>query len=295
LQRSSDIASLGPVEPLIDPTLRPLDVALADKLVVNTVFHRQAQRRPHSRNRGRPGRPADIILRLLVLQRLRGWTFDETEREVRASLVYRWVSHIYLGPVPDAKTLLRQSAVIGDVGVRELHERIVTLARTELTVQGRRARVDTTVVETNIHYPTDSTLLVDGIRVLTRTAHQVAAATGLAALRIRDRLRAANRRVREIGRASRGRASQGQERLQRLPPAAGARHPARCASDRAAAGADSIPDSKRGDPACGAPRLRHRPGLRAAGGAGHRASAGARIRRRHPLSGEAAQPLRTAH
>jgi transposase, IS5 family len=163
-QRSLFEAALGPVEPLIDPMLRRLDMVLADGLLVNTVFQRQAQRRPHSRDRGRPGTPADIILRLLVLQRLRGWTFDETEREVRASLVYRWVSHIYLGPVPDAKTLLRHSAVIGDGGVRALHERIVTLARADLKVQGRRARVDTTVVETNVHYPTDSTLLVDGIR-----------------------------------------------------------------------------------------------------------------------------------
>jgi len=117
-QRSLFEAVLGPVEPLIDPMLRRLDTMLADELLVNTVFQRQAQRRPHSRDRGRPGTPADIILRLLVLQRLRGWTFDETEREVRASLVYRWVSHIYLGPVPDAKTILRHSAVIDDAGVR---------------------------------------------------------------------------------------------------------------------------------------------------------------------------------
>jgi len=213
-QRSLFEAALGPVEPLIEPMLRRLDDVLADETLVNTVFQRQAQRCAHSRDRGRPGTPADVILRLLVLQRLRGWTFDETEREVRASLVYRWVSHIYLGPVPDAKTILRQSTVIGDAGVRALHERIVTLARTDLKVQGRRTRVDTTVVETNIHYPTDSTLLMDGIRVLTRTALRVAAATGQAALGIRSRLRAANRRVREIGRASRGNASQGRERLQ---------------------------------------------------------------------------------
>lgn len=214
-QRSFFEAALGPVEPLIDPLLRRLDLVLTDEGLVDAVFHRQAQRRPHSRDRGRPGTPADVILRLLVLQRLRGWTFDETEREVRASLVYRWVTHIYLGPVRDAKTLLRQSALIGPAGVRELHERIVTLAKAELKVHGRRARVDTTVVETNVHYPTESTLLMDGIRVLTRTARRVAAATGQAALRIRDRLRAANRRGREIGRASRGRArlQQGYRRL----------------------------------------------------------------------------------
>ena len=213
-QRSLFEAALGPVEPLMDPMLQRLDTVLADEVLVNTIFQRQAQRWPRSRDRGRPGTPADVVLRLLVLQRLRGWTFDETEREVRASLVYRWVTHIYLGPVPDAKTLVRLSAVIGDAGVRALHERVVMLARTDLKLQGRRARVDTTVVETNIHYPTDSTLLLDGIRVLTRAAQRVAATTGQMALRIRSRLRAANRRVREIGRASRGGTPQGRQRLQ---------------------------------------------------------------------------------
>jgi IS5 family transposase len=215
-QRSLFEAALGPdtMDALLDPTLRRLDVVLADEPLVNAVFQRQAGRFPRSRDRGRPGTPADVILRLLVLQRLRGWTFDETEREVRASLVYRWVTHIYLGPVPDAKTLVRQSMVVGEAGVRALHERIAMLARTELHVQGRRARVDTTVVETNVHYPTDATLLMDGLRVLTRTAHRVAVATGQAALRIRNRLRAANRRVREIGRASRGTTPNGRARLQ---------------------------------------------------------------------------------
>lgn len=68
---------------------------------------------------------------------------------------------------------------------------------------------------TNVHYPTDSTLLVDGVRVLTRTALRLAAVTGQMGLRIRNRLRAANRRLREIGRASRGCATQGTQRLQR--------------------------------------------------------------------------------
>jgi IS5 family transposase len=46
---------------------------------------------------------------------------------------------------------------------------VVQIARAGGVVPGRRMRVDTTVVETNIHYPTDSTLLGDGVRVLTRT------------------------------------------------------------------------------------------------------------------------------
>jgi IS5 family transposase len=49
--------------------------------------------------------------------------------------------------------------------LRQIHDRILTIARDEGVIAGRHMRVDTTVVETNIHYPTDSTLLRDGVRV----------------------------------------------------------------------------------------------------------------------------------
>lgn len=212
-QRSLFEAALGPVEALLDEPLRRLDVLLDDEELVTTIAQRQAQRWPQSRWRGRPGTPADVALRLLVLQRLRGWTFDETEREVRVSLVYRWVTHIYLGRVPDAKTLIRLSQVISEEGVRALHTRIVSLAIPQAKVQGRRARIDTTVVETNIHYPTDSTLLTDGIRVLTRAMKRLEAIPRVLQYPIRNRLRAARRRVWEIIRASRRRGQAGQEQL----------------------------------------------------------------------------------
>ncbi len=212
-QRSLFEAAVGPVEALLDEPLRRLDVLLDDEELVTTIVQRQAQRWPQSRWRGRPGTPADIALRLLVLQRLRGWTFDETEREVRASLVYRWVTHIYLGRVPDAKTLIRLSQVVGEEGVRALHTRLISLAIPHAKVQGRRARIDTTVVETNIHYPTDSTLLTDGIRVLTRAMKRLEALPHVLRFHIRNRLRAARRRVWEIVRASRRRGQAGQEQL----------------------------------------------------------------------------------
>ena len=259
-QRSLFEAALGAdtMEPLLDPTLRRLDAVLADEHLGQCGVPApggalSAQSRPRAAGDAGGCRSCGCW----CCSALRGWTFDETEREVRASLVYRWVTHIYLGPVPDAKTLVRQSLVLGEAGVRALHERIVTVARTELKVQGRRARVDTTVVETNVHYPTDATLLMDGLRVLTRTAHRVAAATGQAALRIRNRLRAANRRVREIGRASRG---QHEPRARAAPGGlptvarAHARDTPRCPTGAAGAGADAAAGRRArrsGAPCCG--------------------------------------------
>ena len=74
--------------------------------------------------------------------------------------------------VPDAKTLVRLGQAIGPETIAELQERIVALAQKRGVIRGRKMRVDTTVVESNIHYPTDSGLLNDGVRVLTRTMNR---------------------------------------------------------------------------------------------------------------------------
>jgi IS5 family transposase len=89
----------------------------------------------------------------------------------------------------------------------------VAIAQEKNIVQGRKLRVDTTVVETNIHYPTDSTLLGDGVRVLTRTMKQIAQLAGAAGAKLRDRTRSVRYRLIEIGRASRSRSEQAQEKL----------------------------------------------------------------------------------
>jgi IS5 family transposase len=89
----------------------------------------------------------------------------------------------------------------------------VAIAQERQIVQGRRLRVDTTVVATNIHYPTDSSLLGDGVRVLTRTMKRIAKLAGAAGAKLRDRTRAVRYRLVEIGRATRSRTEQGQQRL----------------------------------------------------------------------------------
>jgi len=75
----------------------------------------------------------------------------------------------------------------------------VDVAKRAGVTHGRRFRVDTTVVETNVHYPTDSTLLADGVRVLTRTMQRASAALGDPSGHIRNRLRSVTRRVLTIG------------------------------------------------------------------------------------------------
>jgi Transposase domain (DUF772) len=209
LQRSLFEAAIGSIEKLIDgliePALQRLDEVLTDEHLLEVVLGRLAQRWSQSRTRGRPGTPAEVVLRMLVLKRIRGWSFDETEREVRASLVYRYLVRVYFEPVPDAKTLIRLSRVIGTEGIEAIHRRLLEMAKDRGLINGRRARVDTTVVETNIGYPTDSSLLADGVRVLTRALKRIERMTGVLGQKVRNRKRSTTRRVLEISRAARSR------------------------------------------------------------------------------------------
>ncbi len=113
------------------------------------------------------------------------------EREVRANLVYRAFTRIGDEKVPDAKTLARLGQLIGPKVIEELHGRVVELARERGVTQGRKLRVDTTVVESNIHYPTDSSLLGDGTRVLTRTMKKIESKSGGLKRKVRDQAWAA--------------------------------------------------------------------------------------------------------
>jgi IS5 family transposase len=157
---------------------------------------------------------------MLLLKHLRSWSFEECEREVRGSLVYRAFCRIDCERVPDAKTLIRLAHLMSPETLKPALERLIQLARQRGVTRGQRLRVDTMVVETNIHYPTDSTLLADGVRVLTRTMTRLATRTRTAREHIRDRTRSIGRRVFEIIQrsraAGRGKARTEAKRQQRV-------------------------------------------------------------------------------
>lgn len=179
--------------------LKRIDTLLEDEAVIETVASALEARWPKSRTRGRAGTPAEVVLRMLILKHLHDWSFDELEQEVRANLVYRAFTRIGVDAVPDAKTILKIAKALGPAVITDLHQRVVDVAKRAGVTHGRRFRIDTTVVETNVHYPTDSTLLGDGVRVLTRTLQRASAALGDPSGRIRNRLRSVTRRVLIIG------------------------------------------------------------------------------------------------
>src|SRR5215471_4694797 len=211
MQRSfGDGLIAAEIKDLHEPWMLHADTILADDAIVHAVHRALARRHPKSLRRGRPGFPAEVVLRLLILKHARNWSYQMLEREVRANLVYRDFTRIGSEKVPDAKTMGRWGIA---VGIREVHDRIVQIARSKDVVQGRRMRVDTTVVERNIHYPTDSSLLGDGVRALTRSMRKITELVGMVGARLRDRSRSVKWRMLEIARAARGKAPPSRDKL----------------------------------------------------------------------------------
>src|SRR6201984_341094 len=201
------------VDDLCEDWMKHADQVLADELLVAAVYEALAKRRPKSRSRGRQGTPAEVVLRLLILKHIRNWSYQVLEREVRANLVYRNFSRVGGAKMPDAKTIGRWGVALGPQVIKQIHERMVKIAQDKGVADGRRMRVDPTVVETNIHYPTDSSLLGDGVRVLTRTMKKITGIAGAAGTQLRDRRRSVKWRVLEIARAARAKGRQSGEKL----------------------------------------------------------------------------------
>jgi transposase, IS5 family len=203
------------VKDLREGWMNHADRLLDDEAIVTMVYEALGRRHPKSCSRGRLGAPADVVLRLLVLKHVRNWSYEVLEREVRANLVYRDFTRVGGGKMPDAKTIGRWGLAVGPETVKQVHERLVRMAQAEGIAAGRRMRVDTTVVETNVHYPTDSSLLGDGVRVLTRAMKKITAIAGDVGAKLRDRSRSVKLRVLDIARAARAKGPQSQDRLKR--------------------------------------------------------------------------------
>jgi IS5 family transposase len=203
------------VSDLQEEWMKHADQLLEDEQLVASVYEALCKRSPKSRTRGRPGAPAEVVLRLLLLKHIRNWSYGALEREVRANLVYRDFTRVGAAKVPDGKTMGRWGLALGPEEVDKIHERVVEIAREKQVVKGRKMRLDTTVVETNIHYPTDSNLLGDGVRVLIRAMKRIGEIAGQQGAKLRDRSRSVKLRILEIGRIARTKGGPNRERLQK--------------------------------------------------------------------------------
>ena len=201
----------------MDPVLAALDKLLDDDVLFQRVKADLLQRFPQSARKGRRSTPVEVILRMLVLKHLYHWSHEETEHFVNDSLVLRQFCRLYLAKAPDDTTLIRWANQIQPETLHALLDRVVDLARTKKVTRGRKLRIDGTVVETTVHYPTDSSLLGDGVRVLSRTVRKARTLLGEAAEGsrhlFRERIRSAKKQVKRILDATRQRGQHAEETM----------------------------------------------------------------------------------
>jgi IS5 family transposase len=200
----------------LEPELAQLDVLLDDDQLFELVKTDLLKRYPHSERLGRHSTPVEVILRMLVVKRLYNWSYQKTEHFVSDSIVLRQFCRLYLQSAPDDTTLIRWANLIGPKTLERLNERAVELARSLKVTRGRKLRTDATVVETNIHYPTDDTLLVDGVRAISRLVGKAKSFVKESVRRtakgepFRDRTRSAKRLAHKISKMARRRGGEAQ-------------------------------------------------------------------------------------
>src|SRR2546422_418721 len=193
--------------------LDPVDQLLEDPALLDLVRQCLATRSPASVRTGRPTIAPDRLLRCCVMKHLKGWSFRDLERELRSNLVYRRFTRFDAEATPDFSTFSRTFALLSPQITEQIHQRVVGLAREQGVAQGRKLRTDTTVVESNVHYPTDSTLLGDGIQVLSRGLARIAAECKDGALEVVNHGRAVKHRLLEISRAAKSLTEANQQRM----------------------------------------------------------------------------------
>jgi transposase, IS5 family len=198
---------------LKDDLLQPVDLLLDDPQLVELVHNCLAKRWPASTRTGRTGIAPDRLLRCCVLKHLKGWSFRELERELRSNLIYRRFTHFDAEATPHFTTFSRTFALLGPAITEKIHQRVVGMACEEGVAKGRKLRTDTSAVETNVHYPTDSTLLGDGIRVLSRSLKRIATHCQSGAVEVVNHGRAVKYRLLEISRAAKSQRKASRQRM----------------------------------------------------------------------------------
>ena len=145
---------------------------------------------------GRSGLTPQQVLRSLVLMRVKNWNYRELRERIADGCTLRQFTDFYCLPVPRHDAFHRGFNRLTPETLKAINDLVVRAAVDLGLENGQKLRVDTTVVQTDIHHPTDNTLLWDVVRVVTRLIGRLAAALERRRIKgFRDRTRSARRRM----------------------------------------------------------------------------------------------------
>ncbi|WP_338824116.1 ISNCY family transposase ISMomu1 [Moorella humiferrea] len=195
----------------LNPELARVDELLEDDKFMTPFISRFEARL------GRPTIPMETYLRLMYLKHRYGLGYEVLVQEVNDSIKWRRFCRIPLTQkVPHATTLIKLTKRCGPGVVEELNKALVQEAREKKIIRGKKLQVDTTVVEANIHHPTDAGLLADGVRVITRTVKKIQEAGLAIAGTFHNRQRSIKKRIYAINKVLKRRSNEAYQEVRKI-------------------------------------------------------------------------------
>jgi IS5 family transposase len=185
---------------LLEPLLQSISDFLDDHEEMIETVRRDLERGLKNPGTGRSGLTPPQVLRSLILMRVKNWNYRELRERITDGYTLRQFTDFYCQPVPKHDAFNRAFNRLTPETLQAVNELVVQPAVDVGLEDGQKLRVDTTVVQTDIHHPTDSTLLWDVVRVVTRLVLRLNAAVQQRIQGFRNRTRAARRRMQEIQR-----------------------------------------------------------------------------------------------
>jgi IS5 family transposase len=151
---------------------------------------------------GRKGLNPNQVLRSLLLMRIKNWDYRELRERIRDGYTLRKFTGFYSRPVPKHNAFNQAFHRLTVATVEKINDAIIEAAVEDGLEDGNQLRADTTVVESDIHWPTDATLLWDTVRVLMRLIGQLHKIVPAGLPRFSNRKRSARRRMQTLQRMS---------------------------------------------------------------------------------------------
>ena len=201
----------------LDPILKRMSDFLDDQPKIFERVRRDLQRGLKKPDTGRTAMTPSQVLRSLILMRVKNWDYRELSERIADGYTLRRFTGFNSQRVPKHDAFNRAFNKLRPQTLRALND-LVLKAAVDLGLEdGKRLRVDTTVTETDIHHPTDNTLLWDVVRVLTRLIGRLGKVLPKGIDNFSNRTRCARRRMQEIQRmTARQRHTQQKAKYRRL-------------------------------------------------------------------------------
>jgi|HigsolmetaGSP11D_1036233.scaffolds.fasta_scaffold14120_1 IS5 family transposase len=196
----------------------PAELAVIDKLLDDERFMQPfIDKHPTKTKKGRPTYPIEKYLRLMVLKRKYQLGYESLIKEVGDSFTWRRFCRIAVDEdMPDPSTLIYARKRYGEEVVEQMNEALLHKLKEMQVLKHRKLRTDTTVVESDIHHPTDATLMQDGVKAITRLMQKVRQVASHAAQGFEDRTAEVKEKILSIAKVLRRRTRESWEEVDKI-------------------------------------------------------------------------------